>query len=161
MIRAIVAHDDMLGIAANGHPPYNIPWDIPDDQLYYKQKTSGGIIVMGRGTYNTLSDPLPNRRNVVVSKSLSDVRQGFELVNNLHDYLRLPHTKDVWIIGGATMYSDALEYCDELYVTHVEGDYNCDTFFPKYAQQFTPTWGSQKKFQNGYTFSYAIYTKSR
>nr|AIA11312.1 Dihydrofolate reductase [uncultured bacterium] len=158
MIRAIAAIDDKLGIAAEGHPPYDIPWDIPIEVQRFKELTMGGIVVMGRRTYGTLTNPLPGRRNIVVSHNLSAVREGFELVTDIEDFLNTA-AGDVWIIGGAEMYAAVLHRCDELYLTQVRGNYRCDRFFPNFEGRFKLIDESPEQEQNGYRFTYATYTR--
>jgi dihydrofolate reductase len=155
MIRAIAAIDDKRGIAKDG----DIPWIIPEDTKYYRDKTMDSIIVMGSETYNGFEQPLPGRRNIVASRSLVSVRDGFELVSDIKTFL-LEQSEDVWIIGGAGLYETTLEFCNELYLTHVTGDFNCDRFFPDY-QGYALQERSEDKTQNGHQFYYAIHTKNR
>lgn len=127
MIRAIAAIDDRRGIAKNGQ----IPWNLPADRKFFKEKTMGGVVLMGRGTYETLSRPLPGRTNLVLTHQ-KKLRPGFLPVAEI-PYKKHP---DLWIIGGEDVYQQALPYCQELYLTHVPGDYSCDQFFPDYKGQF-------------------------
>jgi len=154
MIRAIAAIDDRRGIGRHG----DIPWNIPDDTAYYRRHTEHSPIIMGRATYDGFKQPLVNRRNLVMSNSLKEVRQGFELLPDAATFLTTA-TEDVWIIGGAGPYQALLEYCDELYLTHVDGDYDCDRFFPAYAEQFELVSESPLNEQNGHHFRYAIYRR--
>lgn len=155
MIRAIAAIDDKQGIARNGV----IPWVIPEDTQYYRDKTSGHVIVMGKETYDGFERPLPNRRNVVASHRLEAVRDGFELTNDIEAFLKA-QTEDVWIIGGAGLYASTIQWCDELYLTHVIGDFDCDRFFPTY-NDFVLKERSEDHAQNGHSFYYAIYKRNR
>ena len=127
MIRVIAAIDERRGIAKNGQ----IPWDLPADRKFFKEKTVGGVVLMGRGTYDTLPQPLPGRTNLVLTH-LKELRSGFITVTEI-PYKKYP---DLWIIGGEDVYKQALLYCQELYLTHVPGDYNCDQFFPVYQSEF-------------------------
>nr|AIA15755.1 Dihydrofolate reductase [uncultured bacterium]AIA15758.1 Dihydrofolate reductase [uncultured bacterium] len=160
MIRAIAAIDDKRGIAQAGNPPWNIPWEIPTDLKHFQQLTKEHIVLMGRHTYELFNQPLPNRQNVVVSRSLDAVRPGFQLEPDAEAFLQQT-TDDVWIIGGAALYAAGLQYCDELYLTHVRGDFACDTFFPEYADQFTLCDQSPSQQENGFDFHWAIYKKNR
>jgi dihydrofolate reductase len=116
---------------------------------------------MGRGTYETLSGPLPNRRNVVASRTAQVLRQGFELLHDVDTFLRQPPSEAVWIIGGAALFESTLDYCDELYLTRVQGDFGCDRFFPAFADRFTVKDHSDWLESNGYTYQYVTYTKNR
>lgn len=152
MIRAIAAIDDARAIAKNG----SIPWNIPEDTAYYKQKTNGHTVVMGRATYELFANPLPNRRNIVISDSLDNVRVGFEHMS-LQQAIALPG--DIWIVGGAGLYASALQYCEELYITHVQGDFGGDRFFPEFEQEFSLREQSKIHRQNDHLFTYCIYVR--
>lgn len=154
MIRAIAAIDDARGIAATG----TIPWRIPEDSQYFREQTEGNTVIMGRSTYEEFAEPLPNRRNIVISRSLTTVRKGFELIHDVDAFLQQT-TKDVWIIGGAQLYAETLQYCNEIYLTHVTGNFNCDRFFPEYAQAFTLQNESSTKQSGGYSYTFAVYTQ--
>lgn len=160
MIRAIAAVDEKLGIAASNHAPRHIPWTIPEDVRYFRQMIEDGTLLMGRETYDTLHGPLPGRRNLVASRTLQTLRPGFELVTDVDMFLQ--QTKeDVWIIGGAGLYASTLTMTDEVYLTHIQGDFGCDRFFPEFADQFTCTQQSDWLQSGDYTYRFAVYTKNR
>nr|AIA17167.1 Dihydrofolate reductase [uncultured bacterium] len=155
MIRAIAAIDDKRGIAAGG----KIPWRIPEDTRYYKEKTEHSTVVMGWATYEEFAEPLPNRRNLVVSRTDQPIRPGFELVTDVDSYLQHA-TEDIWIIGGAGLFSTTLQYCEELYLTHVAGDFNCDRIFPVYEDAFTLAESSPEQVSGPYHFRYNVYRRT-
>nr|AIA18539.1 Dihydrofolate reductase [uncultured bacterium] len=156
MIRAIAAIDDKRGLAAPNHPPYNVPWYIPEDLAEFKSKTLNSTVVMGRSTYDTLQKPLPNRRNVVASRVNQVLRPGFELITDLPGFLK-DAEGDIWVIGGGEIYKTALPYCDELHITHVKGDFGCDVFFPEYEPDFELVGSTPEQHSNGYDFNFAVY----
>ena len=84
MIRRIVAVGNKNGMA-NDH---GIPWDLPKDRTYFRDKLKNGIVVMGFGTYKEFSEPLPDRQNVVVARKGTELQQGFEIVSDLITHLR-------------------------------------------------------------------------
>lgn len=156
MIRAIAAIDDRRGIAANG----GIPWNIPEDSTYFREQTETGIVLMGKDTYDEFAQPLPNRRNVVASRHLQTVREGFELVHDVPGFLQQTQD-DIWVIGGAGLYESTLEFCDELYLTHIAGDYNCDRFFPDYILMFSLKNQSAEQSSGEYRFIFASYERKK
>ena len=156
MIRAIAAIDDKRGIAAPGVPPWNIPWDIPEEKARYRQLIAHANILMGKNTYHSRV-PRSDKRNIVASTTLEGVDAPFELIRDVDAFFQ-QNTEDLWIIGGADMYASTLKYCDELYITHVVGDFGCNRFFPGF-ENFTLREKSPMHEQNGYKFYYAIYTK--
>lgn len=131
MIRAILAHDAMWGIGKDG----DLPWPKnADDLAWFKESTQGGVVVMGRKTWESLPrKPLPGRKNVVVSNKMK-TKTDIEVVQTDIYKSRLTiinHTENVWVIGGAKFLEDSLDIVDELWLNNVGGDYDCDTFLPK------------------------------
>ncbi len=135
--KAIAALAENRVIGAGG----KIPWHLPEDLQFFKEKTSGHTIVMGRKTWDSLGRPLPKRRNVVVSRTLApgeNTLPGAIVIRELAALSALPATEQVWIIGGADVYRQALPQCAELYLTHVAGTPSGDAYFPAYEELFAP-----------------------
>ena len=105
---AAMARNRVIGL--NG----GIPWHLPEDFRWFKRATLGGVVVMGRKTFQSLGKPLPGRRNVVVSSCFEapgvEVIPSVERLNS-EQYAPAP----VWIIGGAQIYEQALPKCTDLY----------------------------------------------
>ena len=95
-----------------------IPWRYPGDQRRFKRLTMGATIVMGRATFESIGRALPGRRNVVVTRRALDV-PGVESVRSLEEALALAGEGDVWFIGGARIYADAMAHVDVIDVTYV------------------------------------------
>ena len=115
------------GIGVGGQ----LPWHLSDDLKRFKRLTTGHAVLMGRKTYESIGKPLPNRRNVVLSR---------RPVPGIETYATIPAAlsalKDeewVFVIGGGEIFSLLLEKADKLYLTIVEKDVDADTFFPEYA----------------------------
>ena len=132
MIRAILAHDAMWGIGKDG----DLPWPKNSDDLsWFKESTAGGVVVMGRKTWESLPrKPLPGRTNAIVTTQSIENAIG-NIVVDIDSLLKiLPqmnYTQNVWIIGGAQLLEKLLPYCDELWLNNVGNDYECDVFLPK------------------------------
>lgn len=112
-----------------------IPWHLPEDFKWFKQKTLGGVVVMGRRTFQSLGRPLPGRRNLVLSAR--ETFEGAEMMRSLdafreEDYAPAP----VWIIGGAELYAQMLPFCSDLFLTVVDAEPFGDTFFPSFEHLF-------------------------
>lgn len=141
MIKMIVAVDQGNAI---GWADGRLPWKIPYDMKRFREKTTGGTVVMGRTTYQTLNMPdgLPNRRNVVLTRRpYSEVRGQFgnvEIISSMDWVLQAEQRggtvqgKDLWIIGGASVYAEAIErqMVDELHVTFVHTNSGADVKLP-------------------------------
>ena len=112
-----------------------IPWHLPEDFRWFKRATLGGVVVMGRKTFESLGKPLPGRRNVVISRT-----SHFEGVEMLPSFealdARAYAPAPVWIIGGGVLYERALPACSELFLSLVAAEPEGDTFFPPFEHLF-------------------------
>jgi dihydrofolate reductase len=114
----------------------DLPWHLPADLKHFKSITSDKTVIMGRRTYESIlariGKPLPNRENVVVTTNRDYVAPGCRVVGSVEEALKL-HQKDgeVFVIGGARVFKEALDYADRVYLTQIMSDFNGDTFFPK------------------------------
>jgi len=123
-MKAIFAVDDKGGLGKDGH----MPWPkISSDLTRFKHLTENGIVVMGRGTWESsdMPTPLPKRRNVVISS-----RDDLDLPNDvihMYDTSMLHATPTAWIIGGAGLINSVFDDLDYIFLTRVPGDYDCDT----------------------------------
>lgn len=129
-VRAIFAMDDEGGIGKNG----TLPWPHNSADLkWFKERTNGHIVMMGRRTWEdpNMPKPLPNRYNIVVSDGgliSSDTRPNMVIRRSgVKRYLDLIDG-DVWIIGGAQLLKSTIQYVDEIWLSRICGTYDCDTF---------------------------------
>ena len=107
-------------------------WHISEDLKRFKALTTGHPVIMGRKTYESLGRPLPNRTNVVLSRSGGGV-PGCRVARSLDEALALfPDDEELFIIGGAQIYEQALPLADRLYLTRVCHPYEGDTSFPEW-----------------------------
>lgn len=158
-VNAILAHDDNYGIGKNN----DLPWPRnPADLKWFRECTLGHVVVMGRKTWESIgSKPLPKRINVVVStQQFPDQKDGGpdhvifgDVQQAIHTFLNelYPNLK-IWIIGGADIYEQTLQHCDNIYLTHIPGDYYCDSFVAMDSHLIDYTEISKNE-QDGLTFS--------
>ena len=161
MIRLIVAIDRKQGIAKQGIQP----WHIPDDVDYFNEhtKSKGGDVLIGSVTFKTFKEPLADRQNYVLTRDKEPI-EGVELVHDLKSFLQDYGEKDLWVAGGANVFSQVIDlgFADELYITKIEADFGCNQFFPEIDDnRFTLSEQSELHEQNGFIYRYSIYTKSR
>lgn len=104
---------------------------LPADLKMFKQKTSGHTVVMGRKTFESLpKGALPNRRNLVLSRSKFTF-DGCETVESFHElWKRCASDEKIFILGGADVYKQSLDWVDHLFITRIHADFEADTFFP-------------------------------
>ncbi|WP_316841473.1 dihydrofolate reductase [Pedobacter gandavensis] len=134
-------------------------WHLPADLKHFKDITSGHTIIMGRKTYDSIGRPLPNRRNIVITRNRDLELPGTEITNSLEEALALCQgTEEVFIIGGAELYNHALAATNRIYLTRVHQTYEADTFFPEinleeWNQLSTEKHLPDEKNKVAYTFS--------
>src|SRR5450830_1664139 len=122
----IVATDARNGIGINN----TLPWHLPEDLAHFKRTTSGHPIIMGRKTFESIGRPLPNRRNIVITRNRDWSHAGVESVSSLQDAAALVADTDAFIIGGAQIYAESLPLATRLIVTEIGKSFDCDAFFP-------------------------------
>ena len=106
-------------------------WNIPNDLKRFKELTLGHSIIMGRKTFESLPNPLPKRRNIIVTKNKDYSQNGIEVTSNIEDAIDLCKSdSQPFIIGGGEIYSQTIEIVDKIELTRVYKDYQGDAFFP-------------------------------
>ncbi|MDI2588996.1 dihydrofolate reductase [Psychrobacillus sp. NEAU-3TGS] len=158
MISLIVAHDPNRVIGLNNE----MPWHIPGDLAYFKEKTMGKAIVMGRKTFESIGRVLPGRKNIIITRNPSYKAEGAEVVTNLPDAVDLAKSyhEEVMIIGGEQIFRAILPKADRLYVTFIEQSFEGDTFFPPYGEEWVLVDTSEKmETAEGIHYVYLVYEK--
>ncbi|MFM6975928.1 MAG: dihydrofolate reductase [Sphingobacteriaceae bacterium] len=131
-LEIVVAIDEQGGIGKNNQ----LLWHLPADLKHFKEITSGHPIIMGRKTYDSIGKPLPNRRNIVITRQQDLKIEGAEVVNSLKNALELVKNENLaFIIGGAQIFNDAMHLADTLHLTKVHHRFEADTFFPEIKTQ--------------------------
>ncbi|GED57541.1 dihydrofolate reductase [Brevibacillus formosus] len=123
MISLIVAYARNQVIGKDG----DMPWHLPADLKNVKELTTGKTIVMGRKTFESIGKPLPNRKNVVLTRSQDFHPEGVDVVHTKEEVLAMG---DVIIFGGSEIYRQFLDVVDRLYITEIDLETEGDTFFP-------------------------------
>ncbi|HEX8406541.1 MAG TPA: dihydrofolate reductase [Duganella sp.] len=122
----IVATDQQGGIGINN----TLPWKLPEDLAHFKRVTTGHPIIMGRKTFDSIGRPLPNRRNIVITRNAEWRHDGVEAVGSVEAAVALLDGADGYVIGGAEIYKQSLALTGRLIVTEVGQTFACDAFFP-------------------------------
>lgn len=159
MIRFIAAIDSKKGLADD----HGIPWDLPSDKKYFRAKTIHSVVMMGAGWYKEQIKPLPERRNIVATSNPAPLRPGFEKTTDARQFLQEYQGEgpDIWVGGGAGLFESTLDLADELYITHLTGDFNCTKFFPDFEDKFELVQKSEPQTENGISFYYTIYKRAQ
>lgn len=135
-ISLIVAMDAERGIGRNN----DLMWHLPADMKFFRETTSGHVVVMGRKNYESIPErfrPLPNRENAVLSRNSGFDAPGCVVFTSLGDCIAryaAENCEKLFIIGGGQIYREALEsgIVEEMFITHVDGTFGADTFFPEF-----------------------------
>lgn len=135
----IVAVDKNWAIGKNN----KMMWSIPADMRFFREKTTGHVVVMGRKTLESFPNglPLKQRTNIVLTANRGYHVKGAEIVHTIEELLEQLKgydTQEVFVIGGERVYRQLLPYCDTAYVTKIDHAYDADTYFPDLDQM--PEW---------------------
>lgn len=112
-----------------------IPWHLPEDFKWFKQTTTGHVLVMGRKTFESIGRPLPDRETMVLSRSAFSF-PGVKTIRGLDEIAGLAGRRQVFIAGGAQVYQQALPLCSDLYLTLVKREVEGDAYFPEFEDKF-------------------------
>ncbi len=108
-----------------------LPWHLPEDLKHFREVTAGHTVIMGRKTHESIGRPLPKRRNIVISRQSALVVSGCEVLHSLPEALKTcANEEEVFVIGGAALFQEALAIADRLYLTWIEQNFDGDVFFP-------------------------------
>jgi dihydrofolate reductase len=120
-------------------------WNLPRDMKHFRKTTSGHPVIIGQKTFESIGRPLPNRRNIILTRNTEYKKEGIEVAHSIEETLELARTspqpaplkgegenseKEVFVIGGAQIYKQMIDRADRLYITHVDKEFTADTFFP-------------------------------
>ncbi len=129
MIGLIVARSKNNVIGKNGE----IPWKIKGEQKQFRELTTGNVVIMGRKSYEEIGHPLPNRKNIVVSKTKNFIGDNLVTVASLQEAIAISDGDEVYIAGGYGLFKEALPIVNKMYITEIDMIVDDgDVFFPKF-----------------------------
>lgn len=134
MFKIIVAHDPNR-VIGNGT---NIPWHIKEDFLHFKRTTLNHTLIMGSTTFNSIGKPLPNRKTIVINSSKDFDAMGEEVCTDLNEIIKKYKDSEevVFVVGGASIYRQMIDYVDEMIISLVKKEYEGNIYFPEYEDKF-------------------------
>ena len=158
MLSIIVAAADNNVIGHNNE----LIWHISEDLKYFKRVTSEHTVIMGRKTFESIGKPLPNRTNIVISRNPDFKPDGCIVVSSLNEAIqRTNPQEESFIIGGGSIYHEAIGLASKLYLTKVYHSYEGDTFFPEIGSEWKEV--SREDFERGekfeHPFSFIVYER--
>jgi dihydrofolate reductase len=153
----------LVAVARNGviGADNRLPWHLPDDLKYFKRLTTGHCVVMGRKTYDSIGRPLPDRKNVVITRQ-PDLRiDGAEVVRSLDEALAACAGDDeIFVIGGAEIFRQALDRTDRLYLTELQRDYEGDVLMPDYDRARWREVSRDPRMAGDLEYHYVVYDRA-
>ncbi len=141
-----------------------LPWHLPEDLAHFKQTTLGQPVVMGRKTWESLPQkfrPLPGRTNIVVTRQTSWQAEGAVVVHSIEEALKqCPQDAQIWVIGGAEVYAQAMPLAQCAVVTEIDADFEGDAFAPTFDTGWQETARTTHVAANGLTYSFVTLTRT-
>jgi len=153
----VVATDANRGIGIDN----KLPWRLPEDMAHFKRTTMGHPVIMGRKTFDSIGKPLPNRRNIVITRNPGWKHEGVEAVTSISTAIELVGDTPACIIGGAQIYAETLPFANRLIITEIDKTFDCDAFFPtidpkQWKEVAREKYHSQP---NGFDYAFVTYEK--
>lgn len=140
----------------------NLIWRLPADMKFFKEKTIGHTIIMGRKTFESLPKLLPNRKHIVLSKRNIDIKE-IEIYHDIESFLDKykNSNEEIFNIGGARTYKELLEYTTNIYLTEIDDTAKADAFFPHFnKKEFTSqTIDTKKDEKTGIKYKHVLYKR--
>lgn len=162
MISLLVAMDRNHVIGSNNE----LPWHLPDDLRYFKEKTIEKTIIMGRKTFASIGRILPKRQNVVLTRSDIEFPKEVEVIRDLEtvkEWSAEQPDEEFFIIGGGDIFNQSLSFADRLYITWIDEDFTGDVYFPEFSIEEDWTLTSKtkgpKNEENPYDYYYLVYDR--
>lgn len=164
-MKLIVAVENNWGIGKDNGLLVHLPGDLK----YFKERTTGKTVVMGRKTLESLPGgrPLPNRTNIVITRNEDFQKEGCIIARTVEEAVKLAgemaggNTEDVMVMGGESIYRQMLPFCDTCYITKINKTFDADAFFPNLDEdsQFEVVWESEEQEENGVTYRFLEYKR--
>ncbi|MBP1950765.1 dihydrofolate reductase [Virgibacillus litoralis] len=163
MISLLVAMDSNQTIGAEN----DLPWRLPNDLKFFKEKSTGNTIIMGRKTYESMGRPLPNRKNVVITRQQIDFPDEVDVIDNvdmIREWNKENPEQEFFVIGGGIIFDQIMPYADRMYITWIEETFKGDTYFPEFSQEdwnLTSKVKGEKNEKNPYDYYFLQYDRKR
>lgn len=163
MISFLVAMDKNKTIGLDN----DLPWRLPNDLKFFKEKSTGNTIIMGRKTYESMGKPLPHRKNVVLTKKQTDFPDEIEVINKIdtiYDWDTTNPEKELFVIGGGNIFRQVMPQADRMYITWIDEAFEGDTYFPDFDEsdwELTSKEKGEKNEKNPYNYYFLQYDRKR
>lgn len=139
-------------------------FSMPADMKFFRDTTRGHTVIMGRKTFESIGKALPNRKNIIITRDKTYIRDSVNVVHSLEEAIQMAGTSDeVFVIGGAELYKQSMPVADKLYITHIDAeDKQADAFFPEIIPI---VWNEvshkehKKDSENPFNYTFSVYER--
>ncbi len=139
-----------------------MPWHLPADMSWFREHTLGKSVLMGRKTFDSIGKPLPNRRNIILTRQQGLQIDGCEIIHDIQDAIKEFEQDELMVMGGAEIYALALPFAGRLYCTRIEHQFEGDAWFPEIDMsewQLSREEEHQADEKNAYPYRFEIYQR--
>lgn len=162
MISFIVAMDQNRVIGKDNQ----LPWHLPEDLKFFKRVTMGHPIAMGRKTHDSIGRILPGRENIIITRQKDYQSEGCKVFYSIGDFVEYARKQndEIFVIGGAEIFKETFTYADRLYITHINEEFQGDTYFPEFNESEWELSSSDKGLKdekNPYDYEFRIYQRKQ
>lgn len=162
MISLLVAMDRNRVIGLDG----DMPWNLPNDLKYFKEKTMNHTIIMGRKTFTSLGRVLPKRKHVVLTRNMNlGLPEEVVLIHDIEEIKNINHQnpdEEYFVIGGGKIFEQVLPFADRMYITLIDEEFEGDVYFPKFDEKewkLVSDKKGEKNERNPYNYTYLQYDR--
>lgn len=139
-------------------------WHLPGDMAFFRRMTTGKTVLMGRKTFDSLGKPLPNRRNIILTRQANLEIEGCEILHHPEEALKKFGHEDLMVIGGTEIYNLMLPFADRVLLTEVDVEIEkADAYFPEFdsvAWKLTDSVFNGKDERNRYDYTFQTYERA-
>ncbi len=163
ILSLLVAADEQNVIGKDNQ----LPWHLPNDLKYFKNLTWGLPVVMGRKTFESIGKPLPGRKNIVITRNKDYRADGVEVVHEIENAIavaRKAGAREVFVIGGAEIFTSVLDKTDRIYLTRIHHRFEGDVYFPpvdEEAWQLVKQHRNQPDEKNKYAHTFQVWERKK
>ncbi|OZU90161.1 dihydrofolate reductase [Virgibacillus indicus] len=161
MISLLLAMDRNHVIGLNN----DLPWRLPKDLRFFKEKTTGQTVIMGRKTFESMGGALPNRENIIITRKQKEFPENVQIIHDLEtviEWNKENPEKEYFVIGGGNIFDQILPYANRMYITWIDESFEGDTYFPGFSEEewnLTSKTKGEKNDTNPYDYYFIQYDR--
>lgn len=162
MIKSIIAAKSDNNVIGKDN---DLVWHMPADLRFFKNKTKGHWVIMGRKTFESMNGPLPNRSHIIITRRPDYQAEGCYVTDSIEGAFKIAEQQkldDVFILGGAEIYAQTMNKADRMFITEIKSTFEGDTFFPEIDTTYWKEVGRDEHEaddKNPYDYAFVEYRK--